>query len=276
MKYVTLLLALMVVMFGCASNQDVVTLDDNMSFLETRLARIEKNQKVLQLGLNRVTKSGTAKDQDFRNKTASMRVRFDNITEEIQTIRGKLEETEFLLKQQIKPFEKSEKEREAKILQLEKKIRVQANRIKRLENYLNLEGESSKIKNIGTSPLTDNEAYAQAKKAFDRGEYETARNAFLSLIKKFPKSTHADNSQFWVGETYYREKWYEKAILEYQQVIEEFPRGNKVQAALLKQGFAFYNLGEKANARLVLKELIKKYPKSSESKIARKKLREYQ
>jgi tol-pal system protein YbgF len=283
MNYKTLLLALIVVMFGCALNQDVVTLDDNMSVLEARLARIEKSQKELEFSLGRVTKSGATKEQDFRNKTAAMRVNFSSITEEIQAIRGKLEETEFLLKEQIKPFEKSEQEREAKILRLEKKIRAQTNRIERLEDYLNLEAASSKSKNTGsrtgggsTGPLTDHEAYAQAKKAFDRGEYETARSAFFALIKKFPKSTHADNAQFWVGETYYREKWYEKAILEYQQVIEKFPRGNKVPSALLKQGFAFYNLGDKANARLILKELIKKYPKSSETKIARKKLREYQ
>lgn len=273
---------MIVVMFGCASNQDVVTLDDNMSILESRFARIEKRQKELESSLGRVTKSGATKEQDFRNKTAAMRVSFGSITEEIQAIRGKLEETEFLLKEQIKPFEKSEQESEAKILQLEKKIRVQANRIERLEDYLNLEAASSKSKNTGSrtgggsTPLTDYEAYAQAKKAFDRGEYETARNAFFALIKKFPKSIHADNAQFWVGESYYREKWYEKAILEYQQVIEKFSRGNKVPSALLKQGFAFYNLGDKANARLILKELIKKYPKSSETKIAIKKLREYQ
>lgn len=280
----TLISALLVAISGCASNRDVVTLDDNMSVLETRLVRIENNQREIESRMGKLSLSGAEKEQDFRSRTAAMRVSVDSMTEEIQNVRGKLEETEFLLKEQIRPVEKSLKEREAKILQLEKEIRIQANRIARLEDYLNLEAASGKTKRPGpetggsttTSPLTDHEAYAQAKKAFDRGDYETARAAFLHLMKKFPKSTHTDNAQFWVGETYYREKWYEKAILEYQQVIEKFPRGNKVQAALLKQGFSFYNLGDRANARLILKELIKKSPESSEAKIARKKLKEYE
>ncbi len=93
MNYKTLLLALIVVMFGCASNQDVVTLDDNMSVLESRFAHIEKRQKALESSLGRVTQFGATKEQDFRNKTAAMRVSFDSITETIQAIRGKLEES---------------------------------------------------------------------------------------------------------------------------------------------------------------------------------------
>ncbi|MBW2193487.1 MAG: tol-pal system protein YbgF, partial [Deltaproteobacteria bacterium] len=119
---------------------------------------------------------------------------------------------------------------------------------------------------------SEDEIYTSAKMAFDRGNYDAAREGFQTLIKQYPGSRHADNAQFWLGEIYYREKWYEKAILEYQKVIEQHPKGNKMQAALLKQGFAFYNLGDKANARLILKELIKKFPESTEAEIARKKI----
>ena len=114
-----------------------------------------------------------------------------------------------------------------------------------------------------------------AKEAFDKGDFESAREGFQKLLKRYPDSENADNAQFWIGETYYREQWYEKAILEYQKVIEKYPEGNKVQASLLKQGFAFKNLGDKANAGLILKELVKKYPDSTEAEIARKKLQEF-
>ena len=113
----------------------------------------------------------------------------------------------------------------------------------------------------------------KSKAKFDQGKADIAREGFLQLLKKYPKSQNADNAQFWIGEIYFREKWYEKAILEYQKVIEKYPKGNKVRAALLKQGIAFYNLGEKANARLILQELISKYPDSNESKIAKRKIK---
>ena len=121
--------------------------------------------------------------------------------------------------------------------------------------------------------LSESEIYTSAKKAFDQGDLEAAREGFKKLIKKYPKSKNADNAQFWIGETYYQEKWYENAILEYQKVIEGYPKGNKAPASRLKQGFAFLQLGDKGNARLILKELTAKHPKSSEAKIAKQKLK---
>jgi tol-pal system protein YbgF len=118
----------------------------------------------------------------------------------------------------------------------------------------------------------DMDLYAKGKKLFDTEDYAGARDAFMSLLAKFPKSDQADNAQFWIGETYFRETWYEKAILEYQKVIDDFPQGNKVPAALLKQGMAFVELGDKENANLIFKELIDRFPRSSEATLAAKKL----
>ena len=144
--------------------------------------------------------------------------------------------------------------------------------------YLNLEGtgETGTTKPEATPAavsLSDKELYEQAKKAYDSGKLEDARQGFIDLLKQHPKSQNADNAQFWIGETYYREKWFEKAILEYQKVIEKYPQGNKVPASRLKQGLAFSNLGDKTNARLILQELIKQHPQSNEAKIAKKKLK---
>ena len=129
------------------------------------------------------------------------------------------------------------------------------------------------LENGGEIKFSEDAIYHSGKQAFDQGDYESARENFQKLIKKYPNSKNADNAQFWIGEIYYHEKWYEKAILEYQKVIEKYPEGNKVQASLLKQGFSFFNLGDKANARLIFTELIKKYPKSNEAQIAKKKLK---
>ena len=124
----------------------------------------------------------------------------------------------------------------------------------------------------GGKPLSENEIYQLAKQAFDKGEYDAAREGFQDLIRRYPKSKNADNAQFWIGEIYYREKWYEKAIVEYQKVVEVYPKGNKVRSALLKQGYAFANIGDTANASLILKDLIRRYPDSNEATIARRKL----
>jgi len=264
-KTVLIALAWMVVLSGCALQQDVISLDDRLAQAEHRYAEAEQKNKELESKLSEYGKD----DKNLRSKTASQSATIDSLREEIQILSGRLEETEYFLKQKIQAFDKT--------------TTSNKDRIARVEQYLNFESTASGQKNPPDSgktsekqvktQLSEEGIYQSAKQAYDQGDFEAAREGFKKLIKQYPKSKNADNAQFWIGEIYYHEKWYEKAILEYQKVIEKYPKGNKVQASLLKQGFAFLNLGDKSNARLILSELIKKYPKSNEAKIAKRKLK---
>lgn len=294
MKYMIFVLACTGLFFGCASNQDILTLDDNFIIMEQRISNLEKKSEKsaqsvqfesLKSRMDNAIKTREEKEQNLRNRIAEIRAIINKLTDEIQIIRGKLEETEYFMKQKIKPFEKTDQKREEQITKMEEILTSQRNRIRGIEQYLDIESDlydakskrdsREKPKRKEKKKLSEKEMYALAKQAFDRGDFEAAREGFLEIIKKYPRSGWVDNAQFWIGDTYYREKWYEKAILEYQKVIENYPKGNKVSASLLKQGFAFFNIGDKANARLILKELIKKYPQSNETKIAIKKLKEF-
>ena len=271
-KIVLIVLAWMVVLSGCALQQDVISLDDRLARSERRYAEAEQKNKELESKLSEYSKD----DKNLRSKTASQSATIDSLREEIRILSGRLEETEYFLKQKIQAFEKSSEA-------IDKTTNSNKDRIARVEQYLNFESTASGQKSPPDSgktsekqvktQLSEEGIYQSAKQAYDQGDLEAAREGFKKLIKQYPKSKNADNAQFWIGEIYYHEKWYEKAILEYQKVIEKYPKGNKVQASLLKQGFAFSNLGDKSNARLILSELIKKYPKSNEAKIAKRKLK---
>ncbi len=278
MKATALFAIFSLFVIGCAARGDIVSLDRSVTSLYQRVSMLERENAQLKKRLVSLqNEEGQA--ESLRSKTAQMQASLDQITEEVQTLRGKIEEMEF----QKHPRGKGGPEGETRLDALEKGLAEQERRIRRLEGYLNLESGGGKASGTPSGPvskdepqkraLSENEAYAKAKQDFDRGAYEQARAEFQAFIKKYPASIHADNAQFWIGESYFREKWYEKAILEYQKVIENYPTGNKVQAALLKQGIAFQKLGDTANARLILKELVRKYPKSTEAKIARRKLK---
>jgi len=279
-KTTTLFIIVSLFLTGCAAREDILTLDDSMASVHQRMAMLERENVDMKNRLASLLKTEEGKTESFQGKTAEIKASHERLTEELQSLRGKMEETQFLLK----PADGDQKEREARLIALEKGLQEQRDRIKRLEGYLNL--ESPEAKTSGTPPppvtpkaepskmLSENETYAEAKQAFDRGEFEKARTRFQELLKNYPASINADNAQFWIGESYYREKWYEKAILEYQKVVEKYPTGNKVQASLLKQGLSFQNLGDTANARLILKELVRKYPTANEAKIAQQKLKE--
>jgi tol-pal system protein YbgF len=282
-KRIGIILSAIIFLTGCALQRDVVTLDDRLAQAEKRYSDSQLKNKKLEEKLNEYRQASEQYDKDLRSKTAGQNADIDQLQEEIRTLKGKLEETDYLLKQKIQAFEELNEQREKKLETLDKASNLNKDRIARLEQYLNFDSTHSvqKKKSVsgktsdkrGKHKLSEDEAYQDAKQAYDKDDFNAAREGFQKFIKEYPKSINADNAQFWIGETYYREKWYEKAILEYQKVIENYPKGNKVTASLLKQGFAFLNLGDKVNSRLILSELIKKYPKSNEAKIAERKLK---
>ena len=278
MKYaVFLFIVCLTLVYGCAFQQDLVTLNNRMVVLEKRYIDMDKKNAEFQ---SRGIKSQSALLQ------AELNAELERLSGEIQAMSGRLEEADHFYKKGIEDIKISVEStigsRGANLEKVEKrldglaeKIYTTNNRIIALEKYLSVESASdTKIKNSSQTKeeLSERNMYSLAKQYFDEGDFEAARKGFKELINKYPKSGHADNSQFWIGETYYREKWYEKAILEYQTVIEKYPDGNKVPSSLLKQGFAFFCIDDKTNSRLILKELIKKYPKSNEARIAEKKL----
>ncbi|NQT70210.1 MAG: tol-pal system protein YbgF [Desulfobacteraceae bacterium] len=269
----------MIILPGCAGQQDVLILDNRQSVIEERSIATEQQSLQLESRLDEYIKNG----EDLRERSAGQNVLIDQLKGEIRVLRGKLEETEYLLKQKIKAFEGSKGKRKDQLDRTEQMISANMDRIIHIEQYLNLETTESELKLekgpqtksdiLSKKELSADKIYKSAKQAFAQSDFETAREEFQQLLQLYPQSPQADNAQFWLGETYYREKWYEKAILEYQKVIEKYPKGNKVPASLLKQGLAFFSLGDKANTRLILTELVKKYPKSNEAKIAKQKLK---
>lgn len=258
-----------VLLGSCASQDDVLILDERLAALEVQ----NRNQSKKLTDINKTSQS---KQQNLRDQSASLRVQIDSLRQELQMINGRLEEIEFKVQQGRKVQDESMKTVDFKLDKIRESATATENRIKQLEEFLDLGVASAGVAAGATAAAptskSEEDLYKIAKQAFERNDFETARDSFQDLINRYPKSRNADNSQFWIGEIYYREKWYEKSILEYQKVIEKYPRGNKVRAALLKQGYAFSNLGDKTNARIILRELIKKYPDSKEAKIAKQKL----
>jgi len=272
-----ILLIIVAMAAGCAARSDIIILDERLAALE---GQIEKQNTQIQ----KYSRNSETKEKKLRNQSAGLRIQLDALREGIQIINGKLEEIEFLISREKKTGEDAEKLRKAQVDRLQESTQALDNRLARIEKYLDLgttaaiaagnKAEGERPKSIRDDKLSANELYQMAKQAFDKAEYDAARDGFQELIKRYPKAKNADNAQFWIGEIYYLEKWYKKAIVEYQKVIENYPKGNKKKSALLKQGYAFSNIGDKASARHILNDLIRKYPKSNEAAIARQKLKQ--
>jgi tol-pal system protein YbgF len=251
-------------MTGCASQSDIRILEDRVNALERQNLELQQQ----------TAENIDAKASALRTQSASLHAATDQVRNEIQVLNGKLEETRYQLAEQTRASEYLDR----RVGRIEEKLNLpvlkDAPRPSSSGN-MSLPGAppaAAQPPAAAAGPASENELYTLAKQAFDRGDYQEARDGFQKLLLQYPKAKNANNAQFWIGETFYRQKEYEQAILEYQTAIEKYPGGNKVQASLLKQGFAFAGMGDKANARLILQELIEKYPDSSEAKIARQKM----
>jgi len=259
---------------GCATVQDFIALENRISDLEQHRVKSNQDLKKIRENVEKTGENWESKDQNHTGQYASLRAELKKLEEEIRTFNGKFEELEFA----IGRIKASKAEIQEPLSRLKEEDQKTADRVTAVEQYLGLSSVPKKTVKQVKGPGAVNEGridsektlYEQAKRDFDKGDFEFARKGFQKFLKLYPKSENADNAQFWIGETYYREAWYEKAILEYEEVKRRFPKGNKTPSALLKQGMSFQQLKEKANARLILEELVKKFPKSSEADIAEK------
>jgi len=263
---------------GCALNQDMIAINERLEELEALNHAHEKERKQMYLRFETGKLKDKDKKKDSRTLFASAKADLDVVRGKIQSLNGKIDETDHFVKNRVNDLIKSNQSQKELIFKISSSIAESIKRLEYIEEYLNLEVSGKKsakgsFAEKSGKKLNEKQAYAQAKAYFDGNDLEEARDRFVGFMKGYPDSKNADNAQFWIGEIYYREKWYEKAILEYQKVIEKYPRGNKVPAAYLKQGFAFDKLGQKKNARLILEQLKKKYPRSNETKLAYKKLK---
>jgi len=262
---------------GCVSQDEMSVLRNRIEGLEQQLAKQDAQLTSRASELESRLGQRAEADEKIRSQSAELYATLDQIREDIHSLRGRVEEAEYLLKSRKENLQPAGGEQAQRVEKIAQTTAENENRIRRIDQYLNLEAASGPAKAPAAGPLQDTSEealYNAAKESFDIGGFSEARRKFEVFLKKHPKSSFADNAQFWIGETYYRENWHEKAILEYQKVIEGYPKGNKVQASLLKQGLAFQNLGDKSSARIILNELVKKHPQSGEAKIAFQKLKE--
>ncbi len=279
---------------GCALQSDVRILEDRVIALERRNlelqqknAESEREKSQIKSQIQDYSQTLEAKEQALRSQSAELQAMADKLRNEIQVLRGKLEETDYLLNRRIRNLENTEKNTRQQLERLEQHLNLDpmqpAAAIPDSPAAYNYDPAAEKTQSASAnqeksaipapvSSLSDEKLYSYARQLFEKGEFGKARENFHALLQKYPDTQHADNALFWIGESYYREGRYDSAILEYQTVIEKYPGGNKVPDALLKQGFAFDVLGDRNSAKMILQELMEKYPGSRQARLAQKKL----
>ena len=94
-KIIGTVCALTVVSFGCASQQDIVTLDSRTNTLERRYNDLEQKYADMQANMSDYGQTRNQKDQNLRDQSATIRAEVRRIREDLQALKGRVEETDF-------------------------------------------------------------------------------------------------------------------------------------------------------------------------------------
>jgi tol-pal system protein YbgF len=261
------------------------------SELERALKAYREEQEVTQ---KEAVRAFTTDQESLRKAMAQLEADLLGIKEEMQTLTGRIEEGNYLLKGAIEKDTTQDDLMVSQIKELSSITEDLKSRFEALENYVSAELEARK-EDAGTekgSPpqgltqeetpvpqekmLTESELYERALAYYRDGKYDEALADFNTFLGLYPRSQLADNAHFWIGESYRDQEKYEDAILAYQKAIDGYPEGNKIPVAMLHQGMAFEKIADATSAELVFKKLVKGFPNSEEAEIARKRLQKAQ
>jgi tol-pal system protein YbgF len=257
---------------GCASRQDMTTLQRDLDETKGRLVRMEKDlggvkaetRTEVQRQLEDVKTEITA----VRKLGADIQASLDVAKVDSQVLSGKLDD---LALQSRKPSD------DLALMKEDTQQRLSAldSRIAKLEKgFEEIRVQAAEAKAKAETPSTPEALYQKALETYRAGDMTKARELFTAFLEKNPNHDLAANAHYWLGESFYGEKRFEQAVLAFHDVIKKFPGKEKVPAAMLKQGMAFREMGDVKSARFVFNRLIDEHPKTEEAAKAREKLKE--
>ncbi len=107
--------------------------------------------------------------------------------------------------------------------------------------------------------------YALALGMYNRGNLETARDAFRNFLAAHGAHEFAPDAQYWVARTYEDAGDPGNALEEYRRLTELYPDSNRAPAALFQRAMIEAGRGNTAVARRLFVQIESGYPNSPEA-----------
>lgn len=114
--------------------------------------------------------------------------------------------------------------------------------------------------------------YDQSYTFFHEKRYRESEQGFQRFLDLYPQGSLADNAQFWIGECRFARGEYDSALDAFMATVERYPDGNKVPDALYKAGRSLESLGDRVRARATYEEVARLFPSSAAALAARERL----
>ena len=246
--------------------------------LEKRLNIIEKQLRAVQRKVfkksdifKRGQSADTGKILAQGTGFADLEARLAQIETELRILTGKIEESDYRMRQLNEKLEAFIKDSDFRFSDLETKNKTMKKNTEKpsakiLSNSVKKTTKATSEISVSFPKGTVMEHYNYAYGLIRKKEYKKAEMAFTEFLLKYPKDKLAGNAQFWLGQTYYVRKMYDEASRAFINGYEKYPKSAKVPSFLLKIGMSLGATGDKDYACGALSELQSSYPNSPENK----------
>lgn len=221
-------------------------------------------------------------------------VTIDDLTQQLQTLQGKVEQQQFRLKQ-------LEEQIRIQYQNLEKRLTEQQSKDKLSVSKSTAHPVASEHSSSPSSTTTESEtpnsfhkksalasartpvptpaseqAYQSAFQLLRSKQYSTAIDEFEAFIKKYPNDLNQANATYFLGQLYLLQAQPERAINQFNHFVSHYSQDARVPDALLQLGLAYFAKGDKTVAMDTFKKIIQKYPDTSAAESAKARIQQFE
>jgi tol-pal system protein YbgF len=140
--------------------------------------------------------------------------------------------------------------------------------------------ESSKAQTQKLSALTEaganvppDQLYNAAYNDYLLGNYDLAIQAFRDYLERYKDAEMADDAMYYIGVSYFDLNKYEQAVQAFDQLIQLYPKGNKIPTANFKKAMALQSMQRASDAIAQLQLVYATFADSPEANLAEQELR---
>lgn len=224
--------------------QKVEKLEERTGSLLLQLETLEHGFQDLHDSLTKIK----SVEQDFEQSTKNQKrtiadfgVLVESFKNDLALVQGKLEEHSYLLAELKKDFEKTKKDFDFRLNELEK----------------GRPAAKEKVKSERVDDDSEMMLYQKALSEFQQGRYESAISLLSAFIDEYPKSPMAGNAAFLLGKGYFNQEKWPEAISNFQNVVDRYPKSTKRCEAVFLQGQAFEKLKQDNVAVIAFEDVVK-------------------
>jgi tol-pal system protein YbgF len=300
-----MILAVVIILGGCAAREDAIILDNRTSSLESQVYRLrESNEEMksyMTRGMSQAEKKMDVALQPVHQAQANTTAQIEALKTQIQDLQGRIEAFEYRQKNEQNRLSETLvhdlKELQVRLQRLEKpppppppppspagppaspspEPGIKPDKGKETIPVSKDDPKEAKepAKEKPKPKATPEAVYEEAGALFKKQSFEEAQKKYEEYLKIAPKGKYVEEARFGLAESLFRGKDFEEAILTYQKLIKSFPKSSFIPEALYKQALSFLSLKDNGSARLLLEKIIKDFPKSGQAKQAKKKLKSF-